>query len=68
VKHDNALETLNVYCKKTKVVFLEETMAGTMCKMTYQSILRKISVTGVGNCKKAARKTAAFMMVEALKE
>lgn len=65
----NALSLLNLYCKKTKVDCKEcaTTVATqTHCSLTYESVLRKVSVKASGQSKKQAKKEAAVSLIRAL--
>ena len=63
---NTALANLNIFCKKTKTVLNEQMIDPNTCTMTYQSVMRTVSVMGEGNGKKAARKAAAINMLDSL--
>lgn len=65
----NVLSLLSLYCKKTKVECQEcftIVAAQTHCSLTYESVLRKVSVKASSQSKKQAKKEAAVALIRAL--
>jgi ERCC4-related helicase len=70
VSKSTALGNLDVYTKKTKAVVDEvhevDAENWTICRLTYRTFKRTVSVEGRGAGKKAAKKNASMSLLEAL--
>mmetsp|Transcript_132466 Transcript_132466/g.264346 ORF Transcript_132466/g.264346 Transcript_132466/m.264346 type:complete len:661 (-) Transcript_132466:104-2086(-) len=68
----SALQDLNLFCKKTKVALAQrdfKSECGKLhaCELKYRSILREVKSCGHAVRKEDAKKTAAALLLEALK-